>query len=144
MFHVSRAGYFDAKVVGNKAEGDVTPHVTPQSRRVLTLIVASDGKAFLEEFVCKDAGLWEPIHSLSNFDKYPSVGVDNVSEIVFVDDFLGKDVQLEAHVFIALYWDIQIEVGEVNAVEKCAGEKNCGVEKEFCCGEISCWRVLVP
>jgi hypothetical protein len=45
------------KIVDDKAEGDVTPHVMPQSRRVLTLIVASDGEAFLEEFVCKDAGL---------------------------------------------------------------------------------------
>jgi hypothetical protein len=58
MFHVSHAGRFDATVVNNKAEGDVMSHVRPQSRRVLTLIVASDGKAFLKEFVCKDAILW--------------------------------------------------------------------------------------
>jgi hypothetical protein len=29
MFHVSHTGCFDAKVVDNKAEGDVTPHVPP-------------------------------------------------------------------------------------------------------------------
>jgi hypothetical protein len=93
MLHVGHAGCLDAKIVNNKAEGDVTPHMTPQARRVLTLIVASDGEAFLEKFVCKDAGLWEPVHTLANFDIYPSVGVNNFIEIVFVDDFLGKDIQ---------------------------------------------------
>ncbi len=82
MFHVSHAGRLDAKVVDDKAEGDVMPHVVPQSRCVLTLIVASDGKAFLVEFVCEGAGLWEPVHTLENFDIHPSVGVDNFGEIV--------------------------------------------------------------
>jgi hypothetical protein len=57
MFHVGHASCFDAKIVDDKAEGDVTPHVTPQTRHVLTLIVASDGEAFLKEFICKDADL---------------------------------------------------------------------------------------
>ncbi len=65
------------KIVDDKAEGDVTPHVMPKSRCVLTLIVASDGKVFIKEFVCKDAGLWEPVHTLANFDLYPSVVVNN-------------------------------------------------------------------
>ena len=77
MLHVGHAGHFDAKVVNDKAEGDVTPHVMPQSRHVLTLIVASDGKAFLEKFVPEDAGLWEPIHTLSNFVIYPSCWMES-------------------------------------------------------------------
>ncbi len=48
MFHVSHAGHLDAKVVDDKEKGDVRPHVTPKSRCVLTLIIASDGEAFLE------------------------------------------------------------------------------------------------
>jgi hypothetical protein len=117
MFPVGHAGHLNAKVVNNKVEGDVTPHVMPQSRRVLTLIVASDGKAFFGEFVCKDAGLWEPIHTLSNFNIYPSDGVDYLGEIVFVDDFLGKDVQPYLYVFIVFHWGVQIKIGEVNAIE---------------------------
>jgi hypothetical protein len=93
MFHVGHAGRLDAKVVYDKAKGDVTPHVMPKSRRVLTLIIASDGEAFLEEFVCEDANLWEPVHTLANFNIYPSVGINNFTEIVFVNYFLGKDIQ---------------------------------------------------
>jgi hypothetical protein len=57
MFQVSHAGCLDAKVVNNKAGGDIMPHVMPQTKRVLTLIVAFDGEVFFEEFICKDAGL---------------------------------------------------------------------------------------
>ncbi len=92
MFHVGYAGHLDAKAVNNKANGDVTSHVMPKTRRVLTLIIASDGEEFLKEFVCKEAGLWEPVHTLANFDIYPSVGIDNFVEIVFVNYFLGKDI----------------------------------------------------
>jgi hypothetical protein len=69
------------------------PHVTPKSRCVYTLIIDSDGEVFLEEFVHEDAGLWEPVHTLTNFDMYPSVGIDNFVEVVFVNYFLGKDIQ---------------------------------------------------
>jgi hypothetical protein len=92
MFHVSHAGCLDAKDINNKAKGDDMLHVMPKSRCVLTLIIASDGKVFLEEFVCKDAGLWEPIHTFAIFDIYPSVGVNNFGEIEFVNYFLGKDI----------------------------------------------------
>ncbi len=94
MFHVGHAGPHDAKVGNNKAKGDVTSHVTPKSRHVLTLIIASDGKAFLEEFVCKDAGLWELVHTLASFDIHPSAGVTYCVAIVFVNYFLGNDIQL--------------------------------------------------
>jgi hypothetical protein len=89
MFHVRHAGPLDAKVGNN----NVMPQVMPKSRHVLTLIIASDGKAFLEEFVCKDASLWELVHTLANFDIHQSAGLDNFVAIVFVNYFLGKDIQ---------------------------------------------------
>ncbi len=48
------------------------------------------------------------------------------------------------HVLIAFHWGVQIEIGEVDAVERCAGSRDSGVEKDFCCGEISSRRALVP
>ncbi len=128
----------------NKAEGDVIPHVMPQSRCVLTLIVASDGKAFLDKFVPKDAGLWELVHTLANFNIYPSIGANNFVEIVFVGDFLGNDIQPWAHVVIVFHWGVHIEIGKVDAVERCPRSRDNGDEKEFSCGEISSGRALVP
>jgi hypothetical protein len=57
MLHIGHTGHLDAKVVHDKAKSDVASHVLPQTRCVLTLIVASDSKAFFEEFICKDASL---------------------------------------------------------------------------------------
>ncbi len=93
MFHVGHAGRLDAKVVYDRAKSDVMPHVMPKSRCVLILMIASDGKAFLKEFVCEDTSLWDPIHTLANFDIYPSVGINNFIEIVFVNYFLGEDIK---------------------------------------------------
>ncbi len=61
-----------------------------------------------------------------------------------MDNFLGKDVQPEVHVFVAFNWSVQIEVGKVNALEQCTGSRNSRVEKEFCGGEIGYWHALVP
>jgi hypothetical protein len=48
------------------------------------------------------------------------------------------------HVFVAFNWGVQIEVGKVNASERCIGSRNSGVEKQFHGGEIGCQRALVP
>jgi hypothetical protein len=81
---------------------------------VLTLIVALAGKVFFEEFICEDARLGWPIHAFLNLDINLSIGVNNVGEPILVDNFLGKDLQPEVHVFVALHWDVQLEVGKVN------------------------------
>ncbi len=57
MLHVGHTGHLDAKVVHDKAQSDVASHVLPQTRCVLRLKVASDGKAIFEEFICEDASL---------------------------------------------------------------------------------------
>jgi hypothetical protein len=48
MLHVGHTGHLDAKVVHDEAKSDFAPHVSPQTRCVLTLIVAFDGKAFFK------------------------------------------------------------------------------------------------
>ncbi len=73
-----------------------------------------------------------------NFNIYPSVGINNVGEILFVNNFWEKDVQPEAHVFVAFHWGVHIEVGKVNAIEQCSGSRNSRVEKEFGGGKIGC------
>ncbi len=57
MLHVGHIGYLGLKVVHDKAKSEVASHVLPQTGCVLTLKVASEGKAFFEEFICKDASL---------------------------------------------------------------------------------------
>ncbi len=70
---------FDAEVVDNKTEDDAAPHVPPEARCVLALVVPFFGEALFKELVGEDAGLGEAIHPLLDFDVYPSVFVNEVS-----------------------------------------------------------------
>jgi hypothetical protein len=68
MFHVGHAGRLDAKAANNMAKGDVMPHVMPKARHVLTFIIVSDGKAFLEGLVSRMAAcgsLYVPLQILT-------------------------------------------------------------------------------
>ena len=79
MDHVGFVCDFDAEVVDDKTEDDAEPHVPPETRGVLVLVVPFFGEALVKELVGEDAGLGEAIHPLLDFDVYPSVFVNEVS-----------------------------------------------------------------
>ncbi len=66
---------------------------------MLALVVTSFGHLLFEELVDDDAGLGEAVHAFSNFDIDPSIVVDQVPEVVFDDDLIRDDLELEVHVF---------------------------------------------
>ena len=78
-----------------------------------------------------DAGLREAVHSFSNFDIDPSFFVDQVSEVVFYDDFFGDDFESEAHVFSIGHQSVQVEVCQVDAKEHGSQCTDGGVDEEF-------------
>ena len=84
------------KIVNNEAENYPMPDVTPEARSVLALVVTPFGQSLFEELVGNDAGLGEAVHAFSNFDIDPSVVIDQVPEIVFDDDLIRDDLELEA------------------------------------------------
>jgi hypothetical protein len=116
MFHVGHAGCLNAKVINDKAKGDVTPHGTPKARHVLSLIIASDGKAFLKEFVCKDASLWEPVHTLANFDITHPLALTILVRLHLSINSWGR-ISSYRHMYSAFHWGVQIEIGKIYAVE---------------------------
>ena len=62
---------FDAKIVDTEGEADGVPFVGPKTWGELALLVAVFVEAFLEQLLGNQAGLWEAIHSLFNFDVDP-------------------------------------------------------------------------
>ena len=99
MVHVVHVGDFYPKIVNDEAENYTTPDVRPEARCVLTLVVTSFGHSLFEELVGDDAGLREAIHAFSNFDIDPSIIVHQVPEVVFDNDLIRVDLELEVHVF---------------------------------------------
>ena len=74
MVGIVFANIFDAKVVNNEAEGDVTALVPPKAGGLRRWGVAVFGEVGLESNVGKEAGLFEAVHAFANFNVHPPVG----------------------------------------------------------------------
>ncbi len=77
MSDVFEGGGFNAKVLNDEAEHDVTPHVSSEAGGVLTLIIPFCFQTFLKEFVGQYAGLGETVHAHLDFHIDPSLLVNN-------------------------------------------------------------------
>jgi len=131
VVHVIHVGDFYPKIVDDEAENCTTPDVTPEARCVLALVVTSFEHSLFEELVGNDAGLGEAVHAFLNFDIDPSIIVDQVPEVVFDDDLVRDDLELEVHVFRIGHQSVEVEVGQVNAEEHGAQCADGGVDEEF-------------
>ena len=148
----------DSEVVDDEGETDWAPVVRPISRGKFALFVAGDDESFLEELLCNNSCLGESIHSSSYFAEHVTVFVYFVVQIVFVDNVLGKEVDLHPEVFVAFHWRHQIEIfyvdghkfcilGGYNAVEEeldgekvcCGGSTVAGVVDQVASHRDSCW-----
>jgi hypothetical protein len=68
------------------------PHVLEETRRSIALILPMSSETLNEEIVGKFTGLLETIDSFGDFKVYPAV-VDVLHEVIFVNVFLGNDVE---------------------------------------------------
>ena len=69
MVDVVLVDAFDTKVIDNEGKADGAPCVCPISRGDLALTVPGDEEAFLEEFLCENAGLGKAVHAALDFAK---------------------------------------------------------------------------
>ncbi len=59
---------------------------------MLALVVSFGIESFLEEFGGKNATLGKTIHTHANLHVHPTLVVNNVTQFVFVDDFVRDEV----------------------------------------------------
>jgi hypothetical protein len=96
----------DAKIVDNKAEGDVARAMPLETGGTGCWEVTIRSKVFGEALMGDESGLFEPVHAFSNFDVDPSVGGDYVKQVVLLYDFVGDDADWQSHVFISSHWRV--------------------------------------
>ena len=100
--------------------------MAPEARGVAYRCVAIAAKEMDQLFFGKDAGLRKTIHSTAYLHIYFSV-VDNVSEFVVHDDFLGDGVDGDEHVFLIIHWCAKIVVFNVQAKPTSTWGRECAV-----------------
>ncbi len=80
------------KVIDDEGKADGAPCMCPISRGDFALTVSGNEEAFLEEFLCENAGLGKAVHATVDFAKV-AIGIGDVLEVVFFDDVFGKLVE---------------------------------------------------
>ena len=83
------------------------------------MVVALGKEAFGQEIIGKFAGLFEPIHAFDDLVVDPAV-VGKLHEVVFVNDFLGDDGELDADILWSIEWRVEVEIFQFHGAEACA------------------------
>ena len=104
----------DAKVVNNEDEDNRAPLVSPQARGGVALVVAVFVQSLGGEVVCKFTHLLKAVDSLDYFEVDPAVVCEG-GEVVFIDEFLRDDSELNAYILGSIEGRAQIKVGCIKA-----------------------------
>jgi hypothetical protein len=106
-----------AKIVFDKGEADGAPVMMPVFWCDCALPVSCFVKAFGEEFVCNDAGLWEAVHTALHFAENITVHIHFVMECVFIDGVLCKEFKFHPEVLVAVHGHHEVEDLDVDSHE---------------------------
>jgi hypothetical protein len=110
VFESSFADIFDSKIVKNETESCAACAMAPETGGAIDRVVIVGGEVCFELLVGNNAGLLQSIHASPDFDVDPAVWSGDVFEFVLIDDFLGDDVEVEAHVLVARHGSAKVEV----------------------------------
>jgi hypothetical protein len=102
--------------------------MTPVSWCESALAVSCFVKAFGEEFLHNDAGLWEAVHSMSIFTKNIAIRIHFVTECIFIDDVLWEEFKFHPEVLEVIHGRHEVEVLDVDSHELCIGHGDDAVE----------------
>ncbi len=88
-------------------------------------------KAFGQEFLSNDAGLWEALHPATYFTEDIAFCIYFVMEPIFVYDVLWEKFNFHSEVFLTIHRHHEVKVLDVNSHEFHIGGGNDAVEHEF-------------
>jgi hypothetical protein len=110
-----------------------------ESRGIFTFIITVGCKMFLQEFVCKDAGLMETPDGFAYF----KVNVSShhfIEEVVVGDDPRGKEAEWHFHVFVSVEGCCEVEISDVKAHIPCIWGAKDAITMNFCCCHVGSVR----
>jgi len=109
VFSVALSDIFNAEVINDEYEEDWTPFVPPEAGCGRTLEVSMPFKSLGEEIISQFAGLFEAVDAFCDFEVHPPF-MNVFCEVIFVDDLLWNDRELNADVFRMVKWTAEVEV----------------------------------
>lgn len=99
MMGISFGEVHNTKVVHGKSEGGWKSAVLPEARLKGHRNVHMGLKVGLELFVCKNAGLFETVHTFTDFHVKVAFGVKvRIHECMLINDYLCNITAMDAHI----------------------------------------------
>ena len=90
MIRIFFANIFDAKVVNNKEEGDVTHLMLPEGRVAGDRRISKLGDVEFQPVIGNAVGLFETRHDFADLHIDPVVGADKVVQVVLINDLVRE------------------------------------------------------
>ncbi len=90
-----------------------------KARCDLNLLVAVLVESCFKEILCKDARLWETVHTLLYFDIDGTVIVGQVCEVVEFDKIEREVAEFHAHEFRSVHWCVEVEILQIDGAVAC-------------------------
>ena len=113
MISIFFAKIFDAKVVNNKGEGDVTRCMIPEGRGAGDRRISKLGEGYFRPVIGNAAGLFETLHAFADLHVDPTVGEDEDAQVVLLDDIVREEIQGKFHVLVSGHVGAVIEIFDV-------------------------------
>ena len=130
MIGVSFTEIFYTEVIHCKSEGRGSAIVFPKARSETNGSVAVRREVGFELVIRKDTGLFETVHSFSDFEIEISLGVEVIiGEMVSIDNFLGDISSMHAHILKDGHRGVEKEIFEIAGAVACTELRigNCAV-----------------
>jgi hypothetical protein len=112
MIGVVATGVLYPEIVHDEGEHGLSSLVLPQSGSVAALEVSMGLETLFKELVGQDASLGKAIHAFGNLD-VDVVVVDQLHEVVFVNDLLGNETDVNPHVFCLFHGSVEVEILDI-------------------------------
>ena len=86
------ANIFDAEVVDEKGEGDVTHLILPEGRGAGDRHISKLDEVDFQPVIGDTAGLFETRHAFTDLYIYLAVGEDEAAQVVLFDDLIREEI----------------------------------------------------
>ena len=104
------ANIFDAEVVNDKGEGDVTRRMISEGRGAGDRRISKLGYVDFQLVIGDAPGLFETRHAFADLHVYPAVGVDEAVQVVLLDDLVREEIQGDFHVLVSSHRGAVIQI----------------------------------
>ena len=104
---------FDAELLDDKGESDVTHHMLPDGRGTGDRRISKLGEVDFQPVVGNASGLFETRHAFVDLHIDTAVRADEAVQVILLNDLVREEIQGEFHVLVSGHGGTVVEIFDV-------------------------------